>query len=121
MTIDARRPYELAQWWSRVTGWTIDGDEPGDEEVALVSPEGQPNLLFIQVPEDKTVKNRLHLDLWPLDDTTRDDEIARMIALGAEPYEDHREPDGLRRGWMTLLDPEGNEFCVVRGEAERVE
>ncbi|MDF5754425.1 VOC family protein [Spongiactinospora sp. TRM90649] len=120
ITFDCERPHELAQWWSRATGWPIVGYEPGDDEVLIESPADrprQPLLLFIRVPEGKTVKNRLHLDVWPVDDATRDEEIERLIALGAESHEDHRNADGT--GWMTLLDPEGNEFCVVRGEAER--
>jgi hypothetical protein len=90
-------------------------DEPGDPEVALIA-EGQPTLLFIRVPEAKVVKNRVHLDLQP-QDRTRDEEVERLIGIGAEVFEDHRWPDGT--GWVTLIDPEGNEFCVERSAAER--
>jgi Glyoxalase-like domain len=62
------------------------------------------------------VKNRIHFD-WMPTERARDEEVERIIALGAKLYEDHRTADG--RGWVTLLDPEGNEFCVERGEAER--
>jgi predicted enzyme related to lactoylglutathione lyase len=65
---------------------------------------------------NESVKNRIHFD-WQPTDRTRDDEVARAISLGANLHEDHRRPDG--RGWVTLLDPEGNEFCVERGAAER--
>jgi hypothetical protein len=61
------------------------------------------------------VKNRLHLDLVP--ETTRDEEVERLLKLGATLFEDHRKPDGT--GWVTLLDPEGNEFCVERSKAEK--
>ncbi len=70
-------------------------------------------LLFINVPDDKVVKNRVHLDLRPLDGT-REDEVARLIALGARHLGDFRRPDG--SGWITLADPEGNEFCVLSRE-----
>jgi hypothetical protein len=77
----------------------------------------EPHLLFIRVPEGKSVKNRVHLDVSASDGRTRDEEVERLVGLGAKPYEDHRNPDGT--GWMTLLDPEGNEFCVCRSQAER--
>jgi predicted enzyme related to lactoylglutathione lyase len=48
---------------------------------------------------------------------TRDDEVERIVGLGATVYQDHRRADGL--GWVTLLDPEGNEFCVERSTGER--
>ncbi len=62
------------------------------------------------------MKNRLHLDVQPVD-RTRDEEVERLIGLGAKLFEDHRLPDG--RGWVTLVDPEGNEFCIERSSAER--
>jgi hypothetical protein len=73
-------------------------------------------MLFQRVPEGKTVKNRVHLDLQPTD-RTRDEEVERLLGLGASLVADHRRPDGT--GWATLADPEGNEFCVERGVAER--
>jgi Glyoxalase-like domain len=68
------------------------------------------------VPEAKTVKNRVHLDLEP-DDRTRDQEVERLLGIGATLVDDQRRPDG--RGWVVLADPEGNEFCVERSPAER--
>jgi predicted enzyme related to lactoylglutathione lyase len=117
VTIDCAEPYELGTFWSQVTGWPVsDEDEPGDPEVLVVAPSPVPGLLFIRVPEGKTVKNRIHFD-WMPTDRTRDEEVERIISLGAKLHEDHRKADG--RGWVTLRDPEGNEFCVERGEAER--
>jgi predicted enzyme related to lactoylglutathione lyase len=117
VTIDCAEPFELATFWSAVTGWPVsDEDSPGDEEVLVEAPSPVPGLLFIRVPEGKTVKNRIHFD-WMPTDRTRDEEMARVLALGATLHEDHRTADG--RGWVTLLDPEGNEFCVERGESER--
>ncbi|MGW2993859.1 VOC family protein [Streptomyces sp. NPDC001193] len=76
-------------------------------------PEGGPTLLFVRVPEGKAAKNRIHLDLKP-NGRTRADEVARVQALGARLVADRTRPDG--RGWVVLADPEGNEFCVERGE-----
>jgi predicted enzyme related to lactoylglutathione lyase len=74
------------------------------------------SMLFIPVPEGKTAKNRLHLDLGPTD-CTRDEQVAAAVALGASMIGDHRQPDGA--GWVTMADPEGNEFCIERSDAER--
>jgi len=62
------------------------------------------------VPEGKAVKNRLHLDLQP-QGVRRDDEVQRLLGLGATVVGDRRQPDGT--GWVTMADPEGNEFCVA--------
>lgn len=59
------------------------------------------------------MKNRIHFD-WAPTERARDEEVERVLALGAKMYEDHRRSDG--RGWVTLFDPEGNEFCIERGE-----
>lgn len=80
----------------------------------MLSAEG-PALYFNQVPEAKTVKNRLHLCLRP--ETSRDQEVDRLLGLGATFLADHRNPDG--SGWAILADPEGNEFCVLRSESDR--
>jgi hypothetical protein len=69
------------------------------------------------VPEGKVVKNRMHLDLLPTA-RTRDEEVTRLLGIGATLVEDHRAADGA--GWVTLADPEGNEFCVERSLKERV-
>lgn len=117
VTIDCTDAYELAQFWSAVTGWPLSSeDAPGDPEALLQAPAPLPGMLFIRVPESKTVKNRIHFDLMPTE-RTRDEEVERLLTLGAKLYEDHRRPDGL--GWVTLLDPEGNEFCVERSTGER--
>ncbi|MGI5285916.1 VOC family protein [Nonomuraea polychroma] len=117
VTIDAADPYEIAAWWSKATGLPLgEGDKPGDDEVMLRT-ERDPFLLFIRVPEGKTVKNRLHLDVNGTEGRTRDEEVERLIGLGATVYDDRRQPDG--SGWVTMRDPEGNEFCVCRSQAER--
>lgn len=117
LTFDSADPFKLATFWSAATGWKISAaDAPGDDEVLLEAPAPFPGLLFIQVPEAKTVKNRVHFD-WMPDTRTRDQQVAHLLSLGATLHEDHRTPEGL--GWVTLLDPEGNEFCVERGTGER--
>ncbi|MDQ6616329.1 MAG: VOC family protein [Actinomycetota bacterium] len=120
VTFDCEDPFRLTAFWSEVVGYQEDpnnGNAPGDPEGLLLSPDGLMALLFIAVPEPKAVKNRVHLDLVPVD-RRRDEEIARLIDIGAAMVSDHRKPDG--SGWAVLADPEGNEFCVERSDAERI-
>ncbi|MER6047904.1 VOC family protein [Streptomyces sp. NPDC001793] len=117
LTFDCSDVYRLGRFWAAVLdGALADDDAPGDPE-ALVTAQGSA-LLFLAVPEGKAVKNRLHVDLQP-QDRSRDEEVARVLALGATLVADHRRPDGT--GWVTLADPEGNEFCVERSAAERAQ
>ncbi|KOU12780.1 glyoxalase [Streptomyces sp. WM6372] len=107
-------PYDLGLFWSGLLGRPLaDDDKPGDPEAVIEDPEGGPTLLFVRVPEGKAAKNRIHLDLKP-HGRTREEEVARVRALGASLVSDRTRPDG--SGWVTLADPEGNEFCVERGE-----
>jgi predicted enzyme related to lactoylglutathione lyase len=115
LTFDCAAPLGLARFWGAVTGWPLH-EESGDEEAMIVAPEPLAPLLFLRVPEGKSAKNRIHFDLRPVD-RTRDEEVERLIALGAAIDSDHRRPDGT--GWVVLTDPEGNEFCVERSTAER--
>ncbi|WP_316519880.1 VOC family protein [Kitasatospora brasiliensis] len=115
VAIDCSDAYGLARFWSEVTGCPLDPqDRPGDRETQVMLPQG-PVLYFNQVPEPKTAKNRVHLCLRP--STSREQEVERLLALGATMVADRREPDGT--GWTVLSDPEGNEFCVLRGESDR--
>jgi predicted enzyme related to lactoylglutathione lyase len=118
-TFDAVDAYSQSVFWAGVLGFRHDPeqpDAPGDEECMIFSPDGGQRLLFIEVPETKQVKNRLHLDLMPATGA-RDEELARLLALGATVVDDLRQPDGT--GWVVLADPEGNEFCILRSDAER--
>jgi predicted enzyme related to lactoylglutathione lyase len=112
LCVDCEDPSGLASFWESVLGWRRTYDSPG--EVALEPPAGSredgvvPDLLFLQVPESKSIKNRLHLDLRPDDQGA---EVARVIALGARRVDVGQSGDV---GWVVLADPEGNEFCILR-------
>ncbi|MEV2213979.1 VOC family protein [Streptomyces sp. NPDC050997] len=103
--VDSADPTALGRWWAEALGWVIVGEYPDEYEIR---PEKDrvPGLLFVPVPESKTVKNRLHLDFRPED---QEAEVARLIALGAR----HADVGQGEQSWVTLLDPEGNEFCVL--------
>jgi hypothetical protein len=117
-TVDCADAYALSRWWQAVLDYRedpADPNEPGHEECMIYSADGRHRLLFVEVPESKGVKNRIHLDLRPTEGT-RDEELVRLTELGATVVADHRNTDGT--GWVTLADLEGNEFCILRGEAE---
>ena len=82
---------------------------PGEEECWLVGPDDR-EIIFARVPEPKTVKNRMHLCIRPTD-LTREEEVDRILALGATLVDDRR--DGPDKGWAVLADPEHNELCVL--------
>jgi len=108
--VDADDPSTLATFWQEALGWRRTHDT--DREVVLEPPAGSPqdgvapDLLFLKVPEGKTGKNRLHLDLRPDD---QEAELARLEALGATRVDVGQG----ERGWVVLADPEGNEFCLL--------
>jgi hypothetical protein len=110
LIIDAGDPVALGTWWAEALGWIIVNDDPDEFEIRA-SPDAFPGLLFALVPEAKSVKNRLHLDLRPDD---RDREVARLISLGAG----HVDVGQGEETWIVLADPEGNEFCLLRGVVE---
>ncbi|MGH3434489.1 MAG: VOC family protein [Thermocrispum sp.] len=117
-SFDSLDAYALSVFWGEVLGFTEDPDdpnEPGDQECMIFSADRTQRLLFLEVPDAKQVKNRVHLDLKPADGT-RDQELERLLTLGAREVADRRSPDGA--GWVVLADPEGNEFCILRSDAE---
>ncbi len=122
VTVDCRDAYALSRWWKPVLGYVDDADDPGapgHEECMIVDPDGAaPRLLFIEVPEGKATKNRLHLDLRPREQP-QDQELADLLAHGATVVADRRGIYGPGSGWVVLADPEGNEFCLLRSPAER--
>jgi predicted enzyme related to lactoylglutathione lyase len=109
--VDCADPYALSGFWAEVLGHPRhEEDQPDDDECAILIP-GQTGLLFQRVPEGKSVKNRIHLDISPTD-RTREEELERLLALGATVLDDRRREDGT--GWVVMADPEGNEFCLER-------
>ncbi|WP_185995492.1 VOC family protein [Nocardioides campestrisoli] len=119
-TVDCTDAYALSEWWKGLLGYVDipdDPNEPGHEECMIQRPDGGHRLLFLEVPEAKAGKNRLHLDLRP-QERTRDEEIAWALGMGATQVADHRGIYGPGSGWVILADPEGNEFCILRSEAE---
>jgi hypothetical protein len=120
VTVDCRNPFALACFWAAVLGWNVYfDDDPGVLVAPSYPPSGGPTMLFIPVPEPRTVKNRVHVDLTPTDNT-RDEEVARLVDLGATVVEDHRDETGEGLGWVWLADPESNDFCVERSAQERI-
>ncbi len=119
-TVDAHDAYALSKFWEQVLGYVENPDdpnEPGHEECIISDQETGHQILFIEVPEAKTVKNRVHFDLRPRTGS-RDEEVERLKAIGAVEVADHRGIRGDGSGWVILADPEGNEFCILRSEAE---
>ncbi|AWB93534.1 VOC family protein [Aeromicrobium chenweiae] len=119
-SVDCLDAFELSQWWKGLLGYVdVEGDpnEPGDEECAIVDPGTGHTIWFLEVPEAKTGKNRIHLDLRPREGT-RDEEIERVRALGAVEVADRRGVYGPGSGWVVFADPEGNEFCILRSSGE---
>jgi Glyoxalase-like domain len=110
VVIDADDPAVPARFWAEALGWRITHEEP--DEYGLEPPVGSreedvaPDLLFVKVPERKSIKNRLHLDLRPIDQAA---EVDRLTALGARPV-DIGQGDV---SWVVMADPEGNEFCIL--------
>lgn len=105
VVVDARNHRELGQWWCDVLDWVVVDDGPEDFEIRPAA-DRFPGLLFTPVPESKTVKNRLHLDLRPDD---QEAEVSRLLRLGAT----HVDIGQQDVSWVVLADPEGNEFCVL--------
>ncbi|MBV2361970.1 VOC family protein [Streptomonospora nanhaiensis] len=117
LAIDCADPRGLARFWCAVLGYEVREEDDG---LVTIGPPARPGdgdrlgpvpplLTFARVPEGKTVKNRLHIDVSPTD-REQDEEVRRLLALGA------RHADVGQTGeesWVTLADPEGNEFCVL--------
>jgi hypothetical protein len=119
VVVDCADVAAQGHWWAEVLSWTVVYEAPG--EVVIVPPhaltkgeqiplaERGPGLVFVTVPEGKTVKNRLHIDLAPGPDDDHEAEVERLVGLGATRA-DAGQTD-VR--WVVLADPEGNEFCVL--------
>jgi predicted enzyme related to lactoylglutathione lyase len=113
--IDCGDPRRVAQFWRDVLAWPMVEDARGYYWLSATGePTAPPLLVFVPVPEPKTVKNRLHLDVNP-SGMDQDEELERLLELGA------RQVD-VGQGdvpWVTLSDPEGNEFCLLRRRVDQ--
>lgn len=120
VVVDCRDVKAQASWWANVLGWVITYE--ADDEVVVAPPhaldesrsipldERGPGLVFVPVPESRTVKNRLHIDLAPGPDDDQEAEVRRLESLGARRIDVGQPADV---SWIVLADPEGNEFCVL--------
>jgi hypothetical protein len=119
LAIDCADPSSLARFWCSVLGYEVQAeDDDGTVTIGPPSVPGggehlgpvPPRLTFAHVPERKTVKNRLHIDVNPTD-SEQDEEVRRLLGLGAR----HADVGQGEESWVVLADPEGNEFCVLAG------
>jgi hypothetical protein len=117
LVLDCREPHRLAQFWSQVLGYRVvpaDPGDPGDDEVVEIAPpEGTPSpvtLLFSRSDDPKHDKLRLHMDVNATD-RGQDEELARLLDLGAKRIDIGQG----EQTWYVLADPEGHEFCLLRG------
>lgn len=105
LVIDSRDFRSLGHWWAEAMGWTIIDENEYELEIQDPNAAG-PTLLFLNVPESKTIKNRLHLDFVPDDQAA---EVERLVGLGATRADIGQG----ETSWVVMADPEGNEFCVL--------
>jgi len=118
---DAADPQALARFWCAALGYVIEPGFDGDDCASIVDPDLKlPTIGWLQVPEGKRAKNRIHIDIRvsgepPWNPTTREhairSKVAELVALGATRVRDEQYEDGF--GHVVMLDPEGNEFCVA--------
>ncbi|MFD3683810.1 VOC family protein [Nocardiopsis sp. NPDC058631] len=118
LAIDCADPGGLARFWCSVLDYEVHDED--EDLVTIGSPAASeggnrpgpvpPTLTFARVPEGKTVKNRLHIDVSPTD-REQEQEVRRLLALGARRADVGQGEES----WVVLTDPEGNEFCVLAG------
>lgn len=108
VAIDCEDAEALATFWTKALDMAGPRRWRDADGVTYVQLDGQPTLVFQPVPERKSGKNRLHLDLAPDRGVSQSDEVARLVRLGARVL-----ADAERHPWVVLADPEGNEFCVL--------
>jgi hypothetical protein len=121
VVVDCRDLAAQSRWWAAALGWQVAYEAA--DEVVLAPPhaldpardiptlERGPGLIFVTVPEGKTVKNRLHIDLAPSPDTGQEAEVRRLEAMGARRVDVGQDQDQV--SWVVMADPENNEFCVL--------
>jgi len=118
LVIDCRDPGRVAEFWAAVLGYdVVDRGPNGEIEIGHGTKgdgSGAPTLVFVPVPEGKTVKNRIHIDVNPTD-TDQSNELRRLIRLGARRVDVGQSQDV---SWIVLADVEDNEFCLLRRRVE---
>ncbi len=108
LAVDSQDPQRIARWWAEVLDYRIT--EADEDQVEIAGPPGAgPTIVFVKVPEEKSVKNRIHIDVSATD-REQEAELQRLLDLGAEPADVGQGEDV---GWKVLRDPEGNEFCLL--------
>jgi len=120
VVVDCHDPVAQAEWWRVTLDWQKVHED--DDGVVIVPPhlldqanastpwtQQNPGLVFVRVPEQKAIKNRLHIDLAPHSSDDRDAEIAALLERGATQVDVGQDDVP----WLVLADPEGNEFCVL--------
>jgi hypothetical protein len=121
VVVDCRDVAAQSRWWAQVLDWRIVYEAANEVVVApphavgpdraIPAQERGPGLIFVPVPEGKTLKNRLHIDLAPSPDAGQEAEVRRLATLGARRVQVGQDPDQV--SWVVMADPEGNEFCVL--------
>jgi len=110
MTFDCHNPLLLAEFWSAVLEYETENWPVIDGATSKPRDGGVPHIAFIKAPEAKIAKNRLHLDIQPVDGAM-ESEVERLVELGATRIDVFNEPS---ETWTVMNDPEGNEFCVLK-------
>ncbi|HAC17070.1 MAG TPA: glyoxalase [Dehalococcoidia bacterium] len=110
MTFDCHNPLLLAEFWSAVLEYETENWPVIDGATSKPRDGGVLHIAFIKAPEAKTAKNRLHLDIQPVDGAM-ESEVERLVELGATRIDVFNEPS---ETWTVMNDPEGNEFCVLK-------
>lgn len=115
IVVDCHDSLSQAQYWAGVLGHQVSERNTGEYEVSSPDDRGTP-LYFMNVPEPKVVKNRLHIDITT--DGSLEAEVARLVEAGGTLVEMRQDPSTLANPdtWAVLQDPEGNEFCVLNAE-----
>jgi hypothetical protein len=115
LVIDCRDQNRVAEFWAAVLGYdVIDRGPEGEVEIGPSTAGSAPTLVFVRVPEPKTLKNRVHIDVNPTD-SDQSTELRRLLDLGARQVDVGQSSDVT---WIVLADVEDNEFCLLRRRVE---